>query len=268
MLLQMYAAKANSAPCVTLLANARADLEIVDREFGTTAFLIACEHGCASSVSALAAVGANILAVDKDDSSGEALAAGEEPPHDHVLKLLRNCVCDVCAEPCPTSSVLLPNDNMLCMSCFEAQKQGPTEEQDLCRAAKRCAGGQVMLDQLGVPILAPWDSASPRQAPEDTTGSSLTVEATAIPSAASSLADSAPHGRPAHAGGSKNYTIVSAARVRFLRSLCMYVLFRLAGITARPFGAVREGTVAAETPTLIVHLFLRGIKGCYSSTDT
>ena len=63
---QMYAAKADSAPCVTLLANARADLELVDREFGTTAFLIACEHGCSSSVSALAAAGANILAVDSD----------------------------------------------------------------------------------------------------------------------------------------------------------------------------------------------------------
>jgi len=62
----MYGAKANSAPCVTLLANASADLEITDREFGTTAFLIACEHGCASSVSALAAAGANVLAVDTD----------------------------------------------------------------------------------------------------------------------------------------------------------------------------------------------------------
>ena len=62
----MYGAKANSAPCVTLLANASADLEVVDREFGTTAFLIACEHGCANSVSALSAAGANISAVDKD----------------------------------------------------------------------------------------------------------------------------------------------------------------------------------------------------------
>ena len=195
----MYGAKADSAPCVTLLANARADLELVDREFGTTAFLIACEHGCASSISALAAVGANILAIDKDGamrlccqaflsqqhaasimsreissclvldgagSSGKALAAGEQPPHDHVLKLLESCVCDVCAEPCPTCSVLLPNDNTLCVGCFEAQKQGPAEEQDLCRAAKLCAGGRIQLDCFGQPTPAPWDpaSSSPRQA--------------------------------------------------------------------------------------------------------
>ena len=89
------------------------------------------------------------------------------------------------------------------MGCFEAQKQGPTEKQDLCRAAKRCAGGQVMLDQFGMPILAPRDLASPRQAPADATGSSLAEEATALPSTASSFADPAPRGRAVHAGASK-----------------------------------------------------------------
>jgi hypothetical protein len=146
------------------------------------------------------------------------LAAGEQPPHNHVLKLLESCVCDVCAEPCPTASVLLPNDNTLCMGCFEAQKQGPTEEQELCRAAKLCAGGRVQLDRFGLPVPAPWDPVSPssRQAPTESTGASSATEdsyETAFASAPSSNADPA-HGHAVRAGASSSALLVLIARMR------------------------------------------------------
>ena len=155
----MYAALANSSPCVTLLGGAGAGLEVVDREFGTTAFLIACEHGCASSVSALAAAGANIRALDSNRATGGMLAAGEKPPHEYVLKLLENFVCEVCDDTCAKESALLPSGMMLCLSCFEAQKQGPEAEQVECRAASRCAGGMPLLSATGAPLPA----ASPRK---------------------------------------------------------------------------------------------------------
>lgn len=144
---------------------------------------------------------------DGAGSSGQALAAGEDPPHDHVLKLLQSCVCDVCAEPCPTASVLLPNDNTLCMGCFEAQKQGPTEEQELCRAAKFCTGGRVQLDRFGLPVPAPWDSAPPSSSPPPTgsTGPSSASEgpSTASTSAQFPAADPA-HGHAVRAGASRS----------------------------------------------------------------
>lgn len=118
----MYAAKANSAPCVTLLANAGANLEIVDREFGTTAFLIACEHGCASSVSALAAAGANVSAVDKDGTRTSISSRLDETMAQsfHKFDLTFACYCTEQVALVRTSPQGSGHRTIMCSSCCRA----------------------------------------------------------------------------------------------------------------------------------------------------
>ena len=85
----MFAAKADDADIVNLLCEADADMEIKEKAYGMTAFLIACENGCPEAVEALAECGANIKAKDDVGNDGRKLAAQEEPPHENVLEVLK-----------------------------------------------------------------------------------------------------------------------------------------------------------------------------------
>lgn len=77
---------------IRTLCSAQADLEIRDAEFGMTAFLIACEHGCADAVRTLAECGADINAKDNDGSGAQRLAEVDR----HEVRKQRSWMLTVC----------------------------------------------------------------------------------------------------------------------------------------------------------------------------
>ena len=85
----MFAAKADDDETIRQMCQqAEANTEIKDTSYGMTAFLLACENGCADAVRALAECGCNQQAKDADGSDGRKLAENEDPPHEDVLAVL------------------------------------------------------------------------------------------------------------------------------------------------------------------------------------
>ena len=85
----MFAAKADDDETIRQMCQqAEANTEIKDTSYGMTAFLLACENGCADAVRALADAGCNQQAKDADGSDGRKLAENEDPPHEDVLAVL------------------------------------------------------------------------------------------------------------------------------------------------------------------------------------